>query len=203
MGNRSHQAQAQNAEVTLLRILGNTWKNLADMEMNMNLFPAMRIGLLAALAAFCACATLQGASENAISANTTGAIFNISNSDLVSGAGSDICSAKLLPGTFELDLTVVDEESTWEVDVQLGTSSLPQNLILMARIVKNGEPVNATLQGGGSWMQLSHAPQLLCTGQGSTSGIGLEFMIGNLSLVNCPPASTNYSQWLNFSLGAP
>lgn len=173
------------------------------MEINMYLFPKLHVVRATALWALCSSATLLGGTKNSISATASGTIFNVSSDDLSAGAGSEICNAKVLPGTFDLDLGVIDEQKTWEVDVHLGSSSWPENLVLFTRIIANGSPTNSTIQGGTDWITLSSTPQILCTGVGSTSGIGLEFMVGNLSLANCPPADSNYSQWLNFSLGAP
>ncbi|WP_242464228.1 hypothetical protein [Thiococcus pfennigii] len=101
--------------------------------------------------------------------------------DLVGGAGTDIRSP-ITSGAYQatLDLSNTDG-AAWTVGVRRASSSLPTGVAVAVRRTTGGSG-DGGISGGQDFLTVGANEQVLCSGHGDRSGIGLQFRLTGVSV---------------------
>lgn len=104
----------------------------------------------------------------------------IGASDLVGGAGTDIYS-QITSSTSKATLDITDTGGVaWIIGVSRSSSNLPAGVAVAVRRTTSGSGGGSI--SGGSFIAVGATEQILCSGTGDRSGVGLQLRLTGLSV---------------------
>jgi hypothetical protein len=108
----------------------------------------------------------------------------IGESDVVSGAGSDIRSA-IESSEYQAEVSIADTGgAVWALVVSRSGANLPTGVTLAVRRTGNGSC--GSLTGGTEYRDLTDQDQLFFSGLGDCSGIGIQLRLQGVSVQQAP-----------------
>jgi len=105
----------------------------------------------------------------------------INASDLIAGAGSDFHSP-ITSSAYQAALSISDTGgAAWTIGVRRTSSSLPTGVAVAVRRTTSGSG-DGSVSGGESFLTVGGTEQILCSGTGDRSGIGLQLRLTGASV---------------------
>lgn len=112
--------------------------------------------------------------------------FEITDQDLVGGAGSDlppVYQSKADQAWVNIRTRAIDQK--WRVDVRRSDANWPRNVSLFVRRTDDGEGPG-TIWGGRTYVEVTATDTFFFSGAGDRSWVYLQFKLGGIS-VRVPP----------------